>query len=914
MNEPMTESIVSSSVDLEKSSSRKSNDHQHSPFRCSLEVDLEDGPLFRATLKEYEGKTSTLRHQLKQILKAATASFDAKCLVLEEDKRFMETLREASFSEPLFTHYLDHIWDKLNEQQERLTFCMQNLLISPLQKLYDFDIKTAEAKRRQFEDVSKEYYSNLSKYLSIKTTSSNSVIEKRKLKAESEFMLKKRHFDIVRFEYYSFLQDLHGEPYKFGLEEIANKVVEASKEQKVVSQERDEKRKILISKYISSPTITENTSVTLNKTLERKNSFHGRHSISTDIALSPPPPPPLLNENDISPLEGLDANKSRTSKFKGIRDMEQQNHRLAATMGHKKEGFLFAPSKPSRNMNSFDVSSNIHWHNILEPINLRFATIREARDAERRFCFEVITPKFRRMYQATSNEELSEWLATINNAIIDLLNGSASALDLCNEKMTKKSISSSWLQSRSLSGALSGLAAAKEKYLKKKKKRNMKNNSNYNYNYNKSTPSSSQNPTNLTLEKEKEEGLKLLKELRKDESNMICADCSAKSPEWCSLNLGILLCIECSGIHRSLGTHISKVRSLILDSSSFTPEIVQVLMSMGNRKANEIWESELLSNEHITSMNIKKPIPSDSRETKLKFIQAKYIERAFVKCKNDRSIDSMNLLYTAIENNDIPQAMHAIALGADVNKPFFQNDHNNRSIIPLVDLNKEEEREILEIPYLDRHGNQISKNNIIVTCPLQYPPLEQAYKNKFIVRYALHLALISRHHSIMEYCSELSDEEIISSDENKYTIHQMKDTTIDNRLKNEPQEVISSPPNKHHSRYQSCSSYHSSSSSSSSSSSEGSSQSVNSRNSSIYSLSEEVAQPRQFIMAEFLLQNGADVSIVDCYTGHHLAVLIGLGDLVDDEALDYLNAKNSLRGQAAIQRTQVIPQPITTGK
>lgn len=47
--------------------------------------------------------------------------------------------------------------------------------------------------------------------------------------------------------------------------------------------------------------------------------------------------------------------------------------------------------------------------------------------------------------------------------------------------------------------------------------------------------------------------------------NSVCADCDAPNPDWASLNLGVLVCIECSGIHRNLGSHISRIRSLDLD-------------------------------------------------------------------------------------------------------------------------------------------------------------------------------------------------------------------------------------------------------------------------------------------------------------------------------------------------------------
>ena len=72
------------------------------------------------------------------------------------------------------------------------------------------------------------------------------------------------------------------------------------------------------------------------------------------------------------------------------------------------------------------------------------------------------------------------------------------------------------------------------------------------------------------------------------EGNRVCADCKSKDPEWASINLGVFICIECSGIHRSFGTHISKVRSIKLDK--WEQSWVDQLGRIGNFKANEIWE------------------------------------------------------------------------------------------------------------------------------------------------------------------------------------------------------------------------------------------------------------------------------------------------------------------------------------
>ena len=77
-----------------------------------------------------------------------------------------------------------------------------------------------------------------------------------------------------------------------------------------------------------------------------------------------------------------------------------------------------------------------------------------------------------------------------------------------------------------------------------------------------------------------------LKSLVKLESNKSCADCKRnKHPRWASWNLGIFVCIRCSGIHRGMGTHISRVKSVDLDS--WTDEQLQSMLRWGNTRANK---------------------------------------------------------------------------------------------------------------------------------------------------------------------------------------------------------------------------------------------------------------------------------------------------------------------------------------
>ncbi|XP_019158371.1 PREDICTED: ADP-ribosylation factor GTPase-activating protein AGD4-like [Ipomoea nil] len=633
--------------------------------RMAAFMKLEDSPMFHKQVRSLEHTTDELRDRCHKLYKGCKKYTDTLGEAHNGDNIFADSLEvfggghddplSVSIGGPIMSKFVS-AFRELATYKELLRSQVEHVLVDRLTELLSVGLQDVKESRRRFDKATTAYDQAREKFASLKKSTRDDVItELEEDLHNSKSAFERSRFNLVNalmnvearkkhefLESFSAIMDAHLRYFKLGhdllsqMEPFIHQVLtyaQQSKEQTKIEQDKLAKRiqefrtQSELDRMKASSNISTSTS-TFSSNGVGMSSYKNIEAIMLSSEVQTIKQGYLLKRSSSLRADW----KRRFFVLDSLGNLYYYRHRGPRSGG--------SPPPPGAEHNSRVFSrfrARYHKSPSLGEDSLGFRTVDlrtsiikvDAEDTDLRLCFRIISPSKTYTLQAENEADRIDWMNKITGVIASLLNSHLNQLD---------SIQSDVKISNDSYGA-----CINDKSLE---------------NIDSSLPSMRVGQVDSVSS--------ILREIP---GNDKCAECGVSEPNWASLNLGILICIECSGIHRNLGVHISKVRSITLDVRVWEPTVVDLFQTLGNSYCNSVWEDRLLlpNNETTSTVSVSKPNPADAFHQKEKYILAKYVEKLFINKEafayNRNDVTS---IWEAVKANDLKEVYRFIVV-SDVN-------------------------------------------------------------------------------------------------------------------------------------------------------------------------------------------------------------------------------------------------------
>ncbi|ORZ30132.1 hypothetical protein BCR44DRAFT_33472 [Catenaria anguillulae PL171] len=605
--------------------------------RLNLRDCLVDPPSLRKGIEDAETAVSRYESLLRSLVKVSKSSLEAARNSNEKQRQFTEELirvsRIVSDGEPEFDSFLSRLDDELTmyrEMHDQFISLTQHVFIEAVEDFLATHIVTLKDAKKKFESASDSLDSALDKYLGKKhgdssiPESARDVADARRSfhEASLNYCARLNAVQVVRkvelmtrlYEWLgitnSFNSQTHNLMRQLMNPRVATFTAAANKLRDETSREAaamDRLKTRLVEAYANTYNPMNKgifdtiKAATLSTAAASSANATPSGSPSIRPASSPIPSSPLPSSGPIGSSNADPAGEWTVVDAEPV----------------LKAGYLLKKNQAQRMRVSWSRRYFVIRGELLvyqqrdkdtEPVvavNLRLSTVKPCDPTtERRFAFQIISNSKTYILQAENEEDMNSWIDSLQKAI-------GGALQSSNPPSSH------------------GLGKSGSK---------------------KETLSSDVSPAILEANRAMEEQKNIVSRIRGVSGNNVCCDCGHEDPEWASINLGVVLCIECSGIHRSFGTAVSKVRSLILDK--WDADMVECMCKLGNNKVNAVYLRLLPDNVKAPGM-----ASSADRATREAWIKRKYVAKEFV--SRDGVLATLAGATSAVESNGPPSSHEA---------------------------------------------------------------------------------------------------------------------------------------------------------------------------------------------------------------------------------------------------------------